>query len=212
MPESLFQRFDREWHCPTAIHASNLEAVVGSPVILVGDPRSLAANLNDPKGTQHKGQSTSWFVFDGGGMLLLRQAQYTQSSLCGCFCCSLSGTVKGCFRQQESIPPSPHGPVTVPDDFVVVQMSVELLGRVELFIAADGFKGEALVPYETAKDKGAFWNSQTDCYCSVCFGKTHSADNLLLACATATCSHRFHRLCLLPMNSRCPSCALKNRS
>ena len=57
MPESLFLRFDREWHCPTAIAASNLNTASGTRVLIVGDPRSFAANMNDPRGVKTNGQS-----------------------------------------------------------------------------------------------------------------------------------------------------------
>ena len=108
---------------------------------------------------------------------------------------TFSGAITGQIRQHDQISQSPFGVVTVPDHFVYMQFSAAMLTRVENFTAPDGFKGEALVVYEKANDKGGFWDHNPE-YCSVCFGKTQTEENPLLACATAAaCLHRCHRSC-----------------
>lgn len=194
MPESLFTRFDREWHCPTAIDASNLNLNAHAGVVLVGDPRSFAANMNDPKGAKPDGKIRSHWI------LVATAAGGRGLRDCCCCCCRrlFLGAILARFKQLDSIPLSPFGVVTVPDDFIYAEISVPMLARVEDFIAPDGFKGEVLVTYETCKNKGSFWNANDCKYCAVCFGKTQSAHNPLLSCSAEGCEHRCHAQCIAP--------------
>jgi hypothetical protein len=56
MPETLFSRFASQWYCPTAIDTPNLNPYKNHNVVIVGDPRSFGANLNDPKGEKVNGE------------------------------------------------------------------------------------------------------------------------------------------------------------
>ena len=189
--EKLYEECYNRYHCPTGLHlpalSYNNDAGKDVNVLIIGDPTSLGALINDGEYGRNDGECREYASV---GVVVLSVADVIVSR--PCFCCAFADSAVNC--QLLSVRASDSANVLGPKNKDGKRQVNSKVARVWTLADVAILKNtELLLSY--GED---FWKAKK--YCQYCFKRSVSANNPLVLCSGHShgkkqCDIARHRLC-----------------